>query len=111
MRPILMFAAGAAFLILAGLMGPNDARAQSFNCNNASTPVESIICNEPYLGALDEEMASLYFSIRNTSGSRTRSLLQEDQRNWLRLRNNCGYDYFCVERAYQVRINELRTIY
>lgn len=104
-------AAILALAILTMPSAPQRAEAQSFNCVRASTPVENIICDYSYLGDLDEEMASLYFSLRNSVGSRVRSLLEQDQRNWLRLRNQCGYDFACVERAYLVRIDELRTVY
>lgn len=110
-RGITAIGASLALAILTMPPLPRHAEAQSFNCARASTPVENIICDDDYLGDLDEEMASLYFSLRNSVGSRVRSLLEQDQRNWLRLRNQCGYDYACVERAYLIRINELRTVY
>lgn len=98
-------------LIFSPFMLVSPSVAQSYNCNRASTPVEQIICDYSYLGDLDEEMAALYFTIRNSVGSGTRTLLEQDQRNWLRLRDRCSYDFSCVERAYLVRINELRTVY
>ena len=108
------FTAIAASLALAVLLtpsAPHQADSQSYNCARASTSVEQIICDYSYLGDLDEEMAALYFTIRNSVGSGSRALLEQDQRNWLRLRDRCGYDFSCVERAYLVRINELRTVY
>jgi uncharacterized protein len=98
-------------LIALCLISTSRASAQSFNCLNASTPTEQVICNYPYLGDLDEEMASRYFTLRNAVGSRTRNILQADQRNWLKQRNGCGYDYRCVESAYLNRIWELWNIY
>ncbi len=79
------------------------AWSQSFDCGDADLPAEVAICENPELAELDEEMASLYFSLP----SGVRSEITQSQARWLRQRNACGYNFRCIERAYLQRIEFL----
>jgi uncharacterized protein len=93
--------------VLAAICAPFTASAQSFNCHNARLPDQVMICQSPVLSRLDERMASIYFTARNRLSGPARRELEFDQSDWLRLRMDCGRDYYCIERAYQRRIPQL----
>jgi uncharacterized protein len=80
-------------LVLAAVAaGTVPAKAQSFNCNYARTPDEVLICNS-------RELSDLY--------AWRRSMMEQEQARWLRWRMSCGRDFYCVKRAYDLRIREL----
>ncbi len=107
MRKILMAAAACAALALSA----QGAAAQSFNCNYAKQADEVLICQNPDLGELDEEMASIYSRLMNQGrGYRFESWLRGEQSDWIAERSSCGYDRHCIRRAYRHRIHELRRL-
>jgi uncharacterized protein len=53
----------AAFVLATSLS--TSAQAASFNCRMATRPDEIVICQDQELSALDEQMASLFFELRN----------------------------------------------
>ncbi len=83
------------------------AEAASFNCVRAKAPVEVAICNDPGLGEMDEQMASLYFRLTNTAPGWAVRQVKSEQSGWIRQRNACGYDIGCIASAYDRRINRL----
>lgn len=89
----------------------NPVHAQSFNCRYAKLPAEVAICKNPYLGDLDEQMASIYFSVRRQLYGNARKQLERDQKYWLKGRNRCGYNAPCIEDAYNRRIYQLSYNY
>lgn len=86
-------------------VGP--AMAQSFNCRYAKAPDEVLICQNPRLSSLDEEMASAFFKLRRSLPVRGQARLDADQQAWLRARMSCGRDAECIEAAYARRIQQL----
>ena len=91
-----MFRALAAVLFALAAL---PAAAQSW-CSAANLNVtEQAICDDVILSDLDVEMAALYAQVKAPG-----------QRTWLRNRNACGADIFCIESAYRTRIAELRAI-
>ena len=84
----------ALALILFGL----PASAQSWCASSTLNATELAICTDPILGDLDTEMTALY-----------RQNKLPDQRAWLRVRNACGGDIFCIEDAYRARIAVMRA--
>jgi uncharacterized protein len=97
-----------AAIALALALIPLTAQAQSFNCRTASLPDEVLICQNPRLSRLDERMASLYFTLRNSLAGAERRELEADQRRWLNSRIACGRDYGCILAHYERRIRVLR---
>jgi uncharacterized protein len=97
-------------LLLAVVMAPGLAAAQSFNCNRARYPDEKRICAEPVLSRLDEQLAAAYgAAIRRLGPSRARQLDNEEDA-WVVERRRCGADYGCIERNYLERIAELSAM-
>jgi uncharacterized protein len=81
--------------------------AQSFNCRDAQKPDEVLICQNPQLAKLDEQMASMYFRLRNSLSGTARSRLEADQTAWLQERYGCGRDAGCIRGMYERRIEQL----
>ncbi len=81
------------------------ADAASFRCEEASSPVEQLICGDATLSAQDETIASLYRDLR--LGDSSDELLR-DQRAWLDERNRCTTSA-CLYDAYQGRLSALNA--
>ena len=88
-------------LLIALLLLPLPAAAQSWCGAAGLNPTEQVICQDDILGELDAEMNALW-------ARADRDALGRSQSDWLRLRNACGPDLFCIERAYDQRIAALR---
>jgi uncharacterized protein len=96
----------AAAFLLATLLS-STAQAASFNCRMATRADEILICQDPELSALDEQMASLFFELRNKLSGSDRAALETDQDAWLESRFQCGRDRDCIESQYRERIEQL----
>ncbi len=67
------------------LLLPGPVSAAGFDCISVEAPVEFLICNDPVLNALDEEMTRLYRAAQQGDSQR------RTQRDWLASRlNRCG---------------------
>ncbi len=91
------------------MLTPFSAQGQSFNCRTADRPDEVLICQSERLSALDEQMSSLYFTLRNRLSGSERRALEISQRRWLLSRIDCGRDFGCIEATYERRIAFLRN--
>ncbi|MFG1491373.1 hypothetical protein ABMA58_19135, partial [Oceanospirillum sp. HFRX-1_2] len=76
-RLSLLLSGAAAFLSF-------PAQAASFDCKLAKAPIEQQICSTESLNVMDEVIAKLYFKARHLPGQEG---LKEDQKNWLKDRN------------------------
>ncbi len=91
-----------ALVLLA--LGANFACAASFDCDKAGTKVEKMICADPALSKLDEELGKAYTeALESSSEPKT---LKVNQRNWLAVRNGC-LDTDCLASSYRSQIGEL----
>lgn len=92
------------FLILtAGL-----CQGASFDCKKSNTPVEKMICFDPSLSQLDEEMRAAYDQVK--LDPLRRQELWETQKYWRNFRRNpCGSPE-CIKNSYLERIEELRSV-
>ncbi len=75
----------------------------SFNCQKASTLVETSICQSGELSLLDEKLAKLYQQALKNSNS---EVVKQKQMEWLKERNRCQTEN-CLKKLYQSRIAEL----
>ncbi|MEO0620193.1 MAG: hypothetical protein AAFZ01_13055 [Pseudomonadota bacterium] len=81
----------------------------SFSCSAASNAAERTICRFDNLSQLDRRMARLYDDARDAARSnRARRDLRDEQRDWVRDRNDCRNDRRCLRDKYRDRIAELR---
>jgi uncharacterized protein len=89
------------------LLLPISAQSQSFDCNTNRQPAEIKICQNRELSRLDERMDYWYNNRKSDyTGAVLRSFVQE-QRAWLRHRNECRYDSECIKDTYIQRIQEI----
>jgi uncharacterized protein len=87
-------ASGALLLASAG------AGSASFDCARAANAAERLICADPVLSALDEELAQHYATLQAAGRS---ARLRNDQRAWLATRNDCR-DAPCVAAQIERRL-------
>lgn len=80
------------------------AGAASFDCAKASTKVEHIICDNPEISKLDEELAQSYKAALQNQADAKRT--KQAQRQWVKERDDCA-DVGCVKRAYEARLATL----
>ena len=92
---------------IVSLVCPRAQGGASFNCNAAQRPDEVLICHSDELSALDREMSSIYFQLRNGLSGSAREQLQTSQAQWLSSRMQCGGDFGCINSAYRDRIETL----
>ena len=94
------------WLLLLLLVPFRSTLAASFDCNKASTLVETAICTDPELASLDDSLAALYKQALRESSSATQ--IKARQRAWLKTRNTCK-SAGCLRDAYHQRLAELQA--
>jgi uncharacterized protein len=85
------------------------ARGPSFECSTTAPMDEVTICADRSLAALDRQLDDLY---QRTLAAVTRSeanSIRDDQRAWLKRRQDCDIDKACIRAAYQTRIDALQS--
>ena len=83
------------------------AQAASFDCEQARTSVEKLICADPQLEDLDVELSEAYGAAQKELPPAEVGRLRQEQLQWLRnIRNRCA-DSACLSQAYKTRINAL----
>ena len=98
-----------ATLLFAPLLA--SAATPSFDCTKASGSVETLICKDAGLAALDNELAALYPKAIAALSPEQLKTERAMQRGWIKGRNDCwkGQDLRqCVEDNYLLRITELQ---
>lgn len=107
---------GVAFLMAKGydasaaegiVSGAPAQTGPSFDCNQAGTDVERMICGSDRLSELDRALSSLYQQVVSADGDA--SFWQADQREWMEERNNCQVEA-CMTYEYQQRLDELGDV-
>lgn len=99
-----------ATLLFAPLLA--SAATPSFDCGKAAGSVETLICKDAGLAALDNELAALYPKAIAQLSPEQLKTERAMQRGWIKGRNDCwkGQDARqCVEDNYQLRIAELQV--
>jgi uncharacterized protein len=83
------------------------AYAASFDCAKAGSKIERLICDNPDISKLDEELSVAY---KNTLADPTRAdATRQAQKQWLKDRNACP-DSACVKVAYRKRVAALSVV-
>jgi hypothetical protein len=94
-------------LFVAGLLGSAAVQAASFDCNKARTRVEKLICSQPQLGELDEQLDAAFRDAKDGLERAEAQRVTETQIRWLRrVRDRC-VDAICLENAYVSRLDQL----
>ncbi|MFP4593218.1 lysozyme inhibitor LprI family protein [uncultured Ralstonia sp.] len=83
------------------------AHAASFDCAQAESRAEKLICASPSLSALDEKLASAFGAARSAASKDQQQRLITAQRLWIKTaRDHCA-DEACLATAYAARISHL----
>jgi uncharacterized protein len=100
-------AVAAGLCAAAAILRPDPANAQSFDCRQARHPDEMLICREPELAQLDQQLATLYREQIGKIPKERQDDFQQHETLFLNARHRCRDDYRCIEQSYRNRINEL----
>ena len=91
------------FVMLLTLVSAH-SNATSFDCNKAASFAEKSICADSALSHLDEQMNSEY--VRALDAAPNKGQVRQDQRDWLRLRDNCK-TASCLSASMNERLSAL----
>lgn len=92
----------AGFILASLSLGLTFAQAASFDCTKAQSPVEKMVCADPTLSQLDEELATTF---RRAVANDPQ--IRRQQQAWLRdTREKCG-TVECLTTAYRTQIQTL----
>jgi len=86
------------------------ASSQSFNCRYARHADEKIICSEPTLVQIDEDLASIYRRVLLNLSRADRNELDKKEEAFVIARRRCGGDRVCIEQSYRKRMQELQAM-
>jgi uncharacterized protein YecT (DUF1311 family) len=95
------------FVAMLAATVPIKSWAVSFDCKNASTVVERLICSDGELGAVDDAMAAAYKQA--LAGMSEKDILVRYQQAWLKNERGACRDRACIKKVYSDRIEELRS--
>lgn len=79
----------------------------SFDCAKAGTRVEKLICSEAGVAELDVAVSQRYKSAMTMADDK--AFYRQDQRNWIKERNQCG-DIQCLVESHHDRIEQLDLV-
>ena len=105
---------GLVFFVLGWLA--LSAQAASFDCDKAQSKVEKLICSDPELSKLDENLGEEFQYARRFNFELPKvpegqdSALVKEQKHWLRERKRCA-DSACLKSAYEKRLEVLSNPY
>ena len=88
--------------------GARSTVGPSFDCANATTLVERLICDNGELSKMDARMSIAYFTFRSRTEDRRQHLAE--QRAWLKNDRDRCQTIPCLNLSYQRRINELEIL-
>jgi uncharacterized protein len=82
------------------------AQGASFDCGKAGSKVEHIICDNPEISKLDEELSALY-KVAQQDSSRA-DATHFSQKQWIEKYLDRCMDAACVNEAYGMRVKHLQ---
>jgi len=93
------------------------AWSASFDCQKARNAPEKMVCSDPELSKLDDQLAQTYRDALNTMAAQvkadkitsdTPSRLIKEQKNWITYVRNVCEDIACLRESYQSRVELLK---
>lgn len=88
-------------VLLTWLMLSITAQAASFDCHQAQSVAEKIVCSDGELSRLDDELAKIYGEVLKKTPDEY--LLKKQQHAWLKARNRC-LEVSCLRDHYRGRL-------
>ena len=92
---------------IASLSFPMLSCAASFDCAKAAFATEKLICNNPDISKLDEQLGASYKQALESSADK--DSLKKSQIEWLKQQRACK-DSECLNKVYQARLAELNNV-
>lgn len=83
-------------------------KAASFDCKKAASSVEKLICLDSALSGQDDKLNKAYIEKRNSLDDGQRLVLKNEQRTWIRTRNECTTSK-CIQELTAERILQLTS--
>lgn len=81
------------------------AHAASFDCAKAQSKIEHLICDNPEISKLDEDLSKAYSSALGKSEDKQTTV--KEQRQWLNEHRNACSDTACLKAIYISRVSKL----
>lgn len=109
----MQIATGIAVALVALVVTAHSASAADYaplDCTKARTPVEKTICGNYALGQAEARMATLYEWTTQLVPMGQRGNIQDDQRAFVRAREQCGPELACILGLYDRRIDALQLV-
>jgi uncharacterized protein YecT (DUF1311 family) len=88
---------------------PAGSARPSYNCRQAGTRTERMVCANSGLAASDRRMASAYYAAMAQTDGETRGRLRRTRDRFLARRERCA-NQACVAAVYEERVREIREI-
>ncbi len=85
-----------------------EASAASFDCEKARSNVEKLICTDPALSKMNEDLNSIYQHV--LSEATDKSVIVQLQREWLKREVHICTQSSCLKNAFSSRIDFLQRI-
>lgn len=105
-----MFKKIAVIALFAVVTASQAKDGPSFDCSKASSDVERTICSNEQLAASDASVAANYRQLLQYRTGKDAKVFKDEQRAWLKRRNQCGTNVACLSDAYDVRYSEMCTV-
>jgi uncharacterized protein len=96
-----------ATLFVIALTSSFQASAAGFDCRQATQADEKAVCADGALSEKDVQMTTTYNLFKGLLLMGARGALQDEQREWLKARRQCGANHACLSLLYDQRINAL----
>lgn len=90
-----------------GVMASQAAADPSFSCSDKLSETEAVICSDEKLSRLDVDLAKTYERALDDVSERRAQSLRDEQKAWIRRRDDCRFDKDCIRHAYSDRLGEL----
>lgn len=107
----LMRTKGLAIFLLGCLSIAQPVQAASFDCSKSQSKVEHLICDDPELSKLDDELGKIYQEAMNKANDEEKQRLITEQKHWLKFTRNVCTTVSCFKIAYWSRQAELETFF
>lgn len=98
-------------IIFACLVSVFPAYAASFDCAKATTKVEKLICDNPTISELDDDLGKAYQEAINKANEKQKQRLVTEQKYWLKHTRNICTDEPCFRQAYSSRLATLAIFF
>lgn len=101
-----LFAFAVCLTVFAAPVAAEEPDGPSFDCAKAASRAEKAICESPFLGWHDRQLARAYREALKLAGATGADAVKAGQKAFLKTRDACKDDD-CIERAYIARLEDL----